>query len=45
MIQDILRIQYAESTIPESWVFTGGEEEKKVPKIGKSTRLNSSHAT
>ena len=33
MIQDIVRIQYAESTLPESWVFNGGEKGKKVPII------------
>lgn len=33
MIQEIIRIQYAESTLPESWVFNGGEKGKKVPII------------
>ena len=33
MIQEIIRIQYAESTLPESWIFNGGETEKKVPII------------
>lgn len=33
MIQEIIRIQYAESTLPESWIFAGGEDEKKIPII------------
>ena len=30
MIQEIIRIQYAESTLPESWIFDGGEKEKRI---------------
>lgn len=33
MIQEILRIQYAESTLPECWVFSGGDRGKKVPIV------------
>ena len=33
MIQEIVRIQYAESTIPESWVFKDGEKENKIPIV------------
>lgn len=33
MVKDIMRIQYAESTLPESWVFGGGKEENRVPIV------------
>ncbi len=33
MIQEIIRIKYAESTLPESWIFNGGEETKRIPII------------
>lgn len=33
MIQEIIRIQYAESTLPESWIFDGGEKEKRIPIV------------
>jgi len=33
MIREILRIQYAESTLPESWIFDGGKREIKVPIV------------
>ena len=31
MVQNIIRIRYGDTTIPESWVFTGGDPEKAVP--------------
>ncbi len=33
MIQKIIRIPYAESTLPESWIFDGGKKENKIPII------------
>ena len=33
MIQNIIRIQYAESTLPESWIFDGGKEENRIPIV------------
>ncbi len=33
MIREIIRIQYAESTLPESSILSGGEKGKKVPII------------
>lgn len=33
MIQEIIRIQYAASTLPESCIFDGGEKEKRIPII------------
>lgn len=31
MVQNIIRIRYGDTTIPESWVFAGGDPEKAVP--------------
>lgn len=31
MIKEIVRIQHGETTLPESWIFDGGAEEKKIP--------------
>ncbi len=33
MIEDIIRITYAESTLPLSWIFHGGDKQKTVPII------------
>jgi len=33
MIQEIIRVQYAESTLPESWIFEGGKKENESPII------------
>lgn len=33
MVEEIIRIKYGETTIPESWIFLGGKEEKRVPII------------
>ena len=33
MIQNMIRIQYAESTLPESWVFENGKPEKRIPIV------------
>ena len=33
MIQKIQRVTYGRTTIPESWIFTGGAEDQKVPII------------
>lgn len=33
MIKEIIRIKYAESTLPESWIFEGGDSSKEVPII------------
>ena len=33
MIQSLRRITYGRTTIPESWIFAGGEEQKAVPII------------
>lgn len=33
MIKDIIRIQYADTLLPESWVFDGGDAQKKLPII------------
>ena len=32
-MNDIIRIKYADSWIPESWVFEGGDEVKMVPIV------------
>ena len=33
MIQNMIRIQYAESTLPESWVFENGKPRKRIPIV------------
>ena len=33
MIQSLRRITYGRTTIPESWMFAGGDENKKIPII------------
>ena len=33
MIKDIIRIKYADSLLPESWVFDGGDKQKMLPII------------
>lgn len=33
MVERIIRIQYAESTLPESWIFDGGKKEKRIPIV------------
>lgn len=33
MVKNLRRIPYGRTTIPESWVFAGGEEQKAVPII------------
>ncbi len=33
MIKDIIRIKYADTLLPESWVFDGGDAHKKLPII------------
>ena len=29
----MMRIQYAESTLPESWIFEGGKTENRIPIV------------
>jgi len=33
MVEEIIRIKYGETTIPESWIFSGGNEKTQVPII------------
>ena len=33
MIKEIIRIKYADTTLPESWIFEGGDSLKEVPII------------
>ena len=33
MVQSLRRITYGRTTIPESWIYAGGDENKKVPII------------
>ncbi len=33
MIKEIIRIKYADSLLPESWVYAGGDKQKKLPII------------
>ena len=33
IVKEIVRIKYADTTLPESWIFNGGEKTKKIPII------------